>query len=76
MNTYHKVVCHDCKKQINLPHHTDSFIAEVVGDWATGDHICHSVSVLHDITGWDAEYDKLYDSTESYEEVGLPEGFE
>lgn len=76
MSTYYKVVCHDCKKQINLPHYSKDFIAKVAGDWATFEHVCHSVSVLHDVTGWDDDYDELYDSTQKYEVVFLPEGEE
>lgn len=76
MSIYYKVVCHDCKKKIDLPHYSSDFIAKVAGDWATGEHVCHSVSVIDDITGWDDEHDKLIDSTDKYEAVFLPEGEE
>lgn len=69
MATYYKVVCHECKEQVDLTGYTKEYIVKVAGEWVLYNHIGHNISIFHDVCGWDDEYDKLYDSTEKYKEV-------
>lgn len=73
MSVYYKVVCHDCKEQVDLAGHSDEHVQEVAGKWAMYKHPSHSIAVFNDVLGFDNEYDKLYDSTEGYEKVDLEE---
>lgn len=67
MSTYYTVACHTCKKKLDLRGYADSTVIVKIGEFARYGHISHDITVLHDITGWDEEYDKAYDKVMSYE---------
>ncbi|MEX3625162.1 hypothetical protein [Viridibacillus arvi] len=68
MAIYYTVVCHTCKKRKSLAGSADSSVIIAVGEWARYRHLSHNISVLHDTSGWDDDYDKLYDEAMKYEE--------
>ncbi|ANI24823.1 hypothetical protein SMUDGE_204 [Bacillus phage Smudge] len=36
-------------------------------------HISHHMQIVHDVTGWDYDYDKMVDLVESYDDFGYTE---
>ncbi|AEZ50331.1 hypothetical protein BPS13_0152 [Bacillus phage BPS13] len=68
MSTNYTIACHTCKKKVDLSFRAygRDFIAAVAGSMLMYSHITHNMQIVHDITGWDEEYDKLEAAVQSY----------
>ncbi|AHZ10786.1 hypothetical protein [Bacillus phage Megatron] len=75
MSTNYTIACHTCKKKIDLSFRSYSrdFIAKVAGDMMMYSHITHHMQIVHDITGWDEEYDKIEELVQSYQDFSETE---
>ncbi|ASR79609.1 hypothetical protein KAMFAM_138 [Bacillus phage Kamfam] len=69
MSTYYTVACHTCQKRIEMGGYSREYVAHYAGVWLAYSHIGHEVTVLHDVTGYDEDYDALYDKVQEYEEI-------
>ena len=68
MSTTYNLACHTCKEQFIMHHYTLESVIETMGEWSFT-HLGHEVTMLHDITGWEEEYDNLYFKVWKYKEV-------
>ncbi|AMW61739.1 hypothetical protein ANTHOS_123 [Bacillus phage Anthos] len=69
MSTYYEVACHTCQVRKDLSGYTREYVAKFAGEWCAYEHISHEVTVLHDVTGWDEDYDELCDRVSAYESI-------
>lgn len=69
MSTCYTVACHTCQKRLEMGGYSREYVAHYAGDWLAYRHIGHDVTVLHDVTGYDEDYDALYDKVQEYEEI-------
>jgi len=69
MGVNYTIACHTCQKKVDLSFRSYSrdFIAKVAGDMLMYTHVTHDMQIVHDITGWDEEYDKMEEAVQSYD---------